>query len=58
MSIKPKKSLGQNFLGNLEILNTIVENGNILNSDIVIEIGPGTGNLTEKILEKKPIKIY
>ena len=54
MSIKPKKSLGQNFLGNLEILNTIVENGNILNSDIVIEIGPGTGNLTEKILEKKP----
>ena len=50
----PKKSLGQNFLNNEIILDKIVESGKISNNDIVLEIGPGTGNLTKKILEKKP----
>ena len=52
----PKKSLGQNFLKNQDILSHIVKCGNISKKDIIIEIGPGTGNLTEKILEKEPEK--
>ena len=55
--MKVKKSLGQNFLNDKDVLSKIVEIGNITNSDIVLEIGPGTGNLTEKILEKKPRKL-
>ena len=55
--MKPKKSLGQNFLENEKILNKIVKYGEISYDDIVIEIGPGKGNLTEKILEKKPHKL-
>ena len=52
--MRPKKSLGQNFLNDKNILNNIVNIGNISNEDIIVEIGPGTGNLTQKILEKKP----
>ena len=54
--MKAKKSLGQNFLNNEKILNLIVKNGNITKEDIILEIGPGTGNLTEKIIQKKPAK--
>jgi len=54
MKILPKKSLGQNFLINERILNKIVDLGNLTAEDEVLEIGPGTGNLTKKILEKKP----
>ena len=50
----PKKSLGQNFLKSQDILSNIVKSGNISKKDIILEIGPGTGNLTEKILEKAP----
>ena len=57
MKILPKKSLGQNFLVDTEILNKIIDVGDIKSTDIVLEVGPGTGNLTEKILEKKPRKI-
>ena len=53
MKFLPKKSLGQNFLINEEILNLIADLGKINSNDIVIEVGPGTGNLTEKILKKK-----
>ena len=58
MLIKPKKSLGQNFLVDENIINIITEAGNINKNDIVLEIGPGTGNLTEKILNKIPKKIF
>tara|TARA_B100001758_G_scaffold230515_1_gene226255 strand:+ start:588 stop:1376 length:789 start_codon:yes stop_codon:yes gene_type:complete len=54
MKIIPKKSLGQNFLVDDRILNQIVDLGQIKSNDIVIEVGPGTGNLTKKILNKKP----
>ncbi len=51
--IKPKKSLGQNFLVDKNILEKIVNLTNIENKTI-IEVGPGTGNLTSLILKKKP----
>ena len=51
--IRPKKSLGQNFLIDNNILNKIIKLAEISNCDIV-EIGPGTGNLTKKIIEQKP----
>ena len=54
--IKAKKSLGQNFLIDQIILNKIVDLVNIQNK-AVLEIGPGTGNLTRHILKKKPKKL-
>ena len=51
--IKPKKSLGQNFLIDNNILNKIIKLDKISGSSIV-EIGPGTGNLTKKIIEQNP----
>ena len=57
MHLKRKKSLGQNFLIDENIINLIVEFGDVKNNDIVIEVGPGTGNLTEKIILKKPKKL-
>ena len=48
-----KKSLGQNFLRDKNIIKKIVELIKIENRNI-IEIGPGTGSLTDEILKKKP----
>ena len=52
--MRAKKSLGQNFLNDSNILNKIINIDDISKEDIILEIGPGTGNLTRKILEKKP----
>ena len=54
--IKAKKSLGQNFLIDRKILEKIANITPIKNK-IVLEIGPGTGNLTSFILKKKPKKL-
>ncbi len=54
--IKAKKSLGQNFLVDHGILEMIVNTINIKNKNI-LEIGPGSGNLTNYILKKKPNKV-
>ena len=54
MNFTAKRSLGQNFLNDQKIINFIADIGNINSKDIVLEVGPGTGKLTEKILEKKP----
>ena len=53
--IVPKKSLGQNFLVDKDILRLIVNLTSIEDKNI-LEIGPGTGNLTSLIFEKKPKK--
>ena len=52
-----KKSLGQNFLIDRNILEKIVNTVEIRNKEI-LEIGPGTGNLTNEILKNNPKKIY
>ena len=54
--IKAKKSLGQNFLIDNNIINKILNIVEIENRN-VLEVGPGTGNLTSKILEKNPKKM-
>ena len=58
MFLKPKKSLGQNFLIDKNIIDKIIYAAKIKSSDIVLEIGPGTGNLTKFIISKNPKKIY
>ena len=55
--MKPKKSLGQNFLTDNKLLSRIAEYGNISNTDTVLEIGPGTGNLTRKLINKNPAEL-
>ena len=57
MQIKPKKSLGQNFLIDKNIINLIVNLANIKQDDTLIEVGPGTGNLTKELLSKNPKKL-
>lgn len=49
---RAKKSLGQNFLKSEIALKKIIEAGEIKKGDIILEIGPGRGALTEKLLEK------
>ena len=51
--LDPKKSLGQNFLIDKNIIKKIINQTNIENQNIV-EIGPGLGNLTDFIIIKKP----
>ena len=53
----PKKSLGQNFLIDRNIAKKIVNITSIENQ-YIIEIGPGTGFLTDEIIKKKPKKLY
>ena len=55
--IKAKKSLGQNFLIDKKIIDKI---SNILNIEnkTILEVGPGTGNLTSALLKKKPQKVF
>ncbi len=50
--MKAKKSLGQNFLIDNEIITKISENINVCKDDLIIEIGPGKGALTKKLKEK------
>lgn len=58
-NIKPKKSLGQNFLKDEAVLERIIEAANLSKEDVVVEIGPGQGALTEKLVQvcKKVIAI-
>ena len=57
MKFKAKKSLGQNFLIDKNIIKRIIQEGKITANETVLEIGPGTGNLTEEIIKQKPKKI-
>ena len=58
MLTKPKKSLGQNFLIDNNILQKIVNAVPINKSNEILEIGPGTGNLTDYLVKKNPKKIF
>ena len=54
----PKKSLGQNFLIDKNIINKILKIGNIQKNKTILEIGAGYGNLTRKLASMNPKKIY
>jgi 16S rRNA (adenine1518-N6/adenine1519-N6)-dimethyltransferase len=53
-----KKSLGQNFLIDQNIIKKIISIGNIKKKSIILEIGPGRGSLTKLIAENNPKKIF
>jgi 16S rRNA (adenine1518-N6/adenine1519-N6)-dimethyltransferase len=55
--IRAKKSLGQNFLIDKDIIDKITNTVSITNNEI-LEVGPGTGNLTREILKNNPSKMY
>ncbi len=50
--IHPKHSFGQNFLFDTRILDSIVEAAEVKAGDQVVEIGPGTGSLTRRLLRR------
>ena len=58
MYFKAKKSLGQNFLIDNNVLQKIIDVGEINQDSEVLEIGPGSGNLTKYIIKENPKKIY
>ena len=55
--IRAKKSLGQNFLVDKNVIDKIVNTVSITDNEI-LEVGPGTGNLTREILRNNPSKMY
>ena len=57
MNVTPKKSLGQNFLIDKNIISKIIDNVDMENKTI-LEVGPGTGKLTSEIIKKNPKKVY
>ncbi len=50
--IKPLKRLGQNFLINKKVLNDFIDACDLKKNDIVLEIGPGLGTITQEIAKK------
>ena len=55
--IKAKKSLGQNFLEDRNIIKKIIDT-TVIRDETILEVGPGTGNLTEYILKKNPKELF
>lgn len=51
-NIFANKKLGQNFLINEDVVDTIINSAEITKEDLIIEIGPGLGTLTSKLVEK------
>jgi 16S rRNA (adenine1518-N6/adenine1519-N6)-dimethyltransferase len=50
--LSPRKRFGQNFLHDHNLLRRLVDASNVGPGDLVLEVGPGTGTLTEAILER------
>lgn len=51
LQARPKKALGQNFVTDQSVLNRIIDESGVVSGDLVLEIGPGTGNLTSLLLK-------
>lgn len=56
--MKAKKSLGQNFLIDNNVINKIVDEVSACNNDLIIEIGPGRGALTSKLKKKDVMLLH
>jgi len=50
--MKPKKGLGQNFLKDPQVISDLIAAADIRDTDIVLEVGAGTGAVTQKLAEK------
>lgn len=50
--LAPKKALGQNFLCDHNLIRRLVETADVEDGDLVLEIGPGTGALTDELVER------
>lgn len=50
--MKPKKSLGQNFLQDLSVVKKIIQSANLQPDDVVLEVGPGKGILTQELAKR------
>ena len=55
-SYVPKKSLGQNFLINSGVLHKILSSAEISKDDVILEVGPGKGTLTEELAKKHAVE--
>jgi len=51
-NLRAKKRLGQNFLINQEVITEMINEADLVNDDVVLEIGPGLGALTEKLIQE------
>lgn len=55
-SVKPKKRLGQNFLNEITVIEKLIAAAKIMPGETILEIGPGTGNLTTQLAKTgKPV---
>lgn len=50
--LAPRHKLGQNFLHDHNILNKLIDAADVSEGDVVLEVGPGTGTLTETLVER------
>ena len=50
--LAPRRALGQNFLIDKNLLGKLVDAAGVRAGDLVLEVGPGTGTLTETLLER------
>lgn len=48
----PKRSLGQNFLTDHNLIRKLVDSCDVKPGDLVLEVGPGTGTMTEELLDR------
>jgi len=55
--IRPKKTLGQNFLSDANVAHRIVDAVSPSHGDVIIEIGPGTGALTRMLVDRAPFVV-
>lgn len=51
--LRPRHRFGQNFLHDKNLLMKLVEAANVQPGEVVLEVGPGTGTLTEELIERK-----
>ena len=50
--LSPRKSFGQNFLIDHNLIRTLIDAAGVGDGDLVLEVGPGTGSLTEPLLDR------
>lgn len=55
--IKPSKSLGQNFLNDISVVQEIVYSAELTREDIVVEVGPGLGVMTDLLADEAGLVI-